>query len=156
MERGCWWLHLRFVRASGRRPINLIFRKRGQLLVRSFFFGQIQLQDLGAIRAAERPGPGDQRPVASHLVMFDRLRGSDKRRVQHLLLRDLAADFISFFEDAVDRGTIDLSRLCAMHLEHLLDALDVILGLPEMSLKSGNDKMARLQFREIGRCRRGR
>ena len=57
----------------GRHPIDFVFRKRGQLLVRGFLFGEILLQDLGAVRPAQRFRPRDQCPVASHFVVLDRL-----------------------------------------------------------------------------------
>jgi hypothetical protein len=60
--------------SSGGRAIDFVFRKDGQLLVCGSFFGEILLQDLSAIRAAQRFRPGDQRPIPSHLVMLDRLR----------------------------------------------------------------------------------
>ena len=52
---------------------------------------------------AEFLGPGDQRAVAGDLVVLDRLGGCDQRRVQHLLVRDLAGDLLGFLDDSVDR-----------------------------------------------------
>jgi len=38
--------------------------------------------------------------------MLDRLGRRDQRRIQHLLVIDIARDFACFLQDAVDGGTI--------------------------------------------------
>ena len=59
--------------------------------------------------------------------MLGGLRGVDQRGIQHRLVLDLAGDFLGFLDDAVDRRAIDRLGLDAMHLEHLLQPLDVDL-----------------------------
>ena len=44
---------------------------------------------------AELLGPGDQRAVAGDLVVLDGLRGSDERGIEHLLVVDVAGDFLA-------------------------------------------------------------
>ena len=47
------------------------------------------------------------------------------------------ADLVGFLEDAVDGRAVHRLGLDAVHLEHLLDALDVALGLLEVLLEAG-------------------
>ena len=68
--------------------------------------------------------------------MLDRLRRGDESGVQNLLVLNLATDFIRFFEDPVNGRTIDLLRLRAVHLEHLLDALHLSLGVARDGLQT--------------------
>ena len=49
---------------------------------------------------------------------------------------DLAGDLLGFLDDAVDRRAIDRLGLGAVHLEHLLQPLHVVLGLVEMGLEA--------------------
>src|SRR5580658_8846923 len=94
-----------FWRILSRGPIGAAFRDRGQFVVGRFFLSKVLLQHLRAVVATENLGPRDQRSIAGHLVVLDRLRGGDESRVQNVLVVNFAGDFFSFLDDAVDRRT---------------------------------------------------
>src|SRR5499426_522433 len=115
--------------------VDLALRHDGELLVGRFFLFEVLLQQGSAVAAAELVRPGDQAAVARDLVVLDRLRGRNERRVQHRLVGDLAGDVLGFFDDAVDGGTIDTLDVLAEGSEHLLEPLHVVLGLAQMALQ---------------------
>ena len=65
-----------------------------QLLVRSLLLVEIGVEEPHHIVAAESFGPRDQGPVARDLIVLDRLRCTNDRRIQNLLVRDLAGDVV--------------------------------------------------------------
>ena len=68
--------------------------------------------------------------------MLHGLRGGDQRCVEHLLVFDFANDLVGFFQNAVDGRAIDRFGLHAVHLEDLLDALDMSLGFLKVLLEA--------------------
>ena len=46
--------------------------------------------------------PRDERAVAGDLIVFDRLRVGDDRRIEHGFVLDFAGGLIGFFDEAVD------------------------------------------------------
>src|SRR5205807_1713203 len=117
--------------ASGAQ-IDLAFGDRSQLLVGRLLFLE-RLGEYGcAIVAAELLGPGNQAAVARDLVMLGGLCRVDQRRIEHRLVGDFARCLVGLLDDAVDRGAIDRLYLRTVHLEHFLQALDVLLGLFEV------------------------
>src|SRR5262245_66674235 len=62
--------------------IDVAFGKGGQLAVRGLLLLQVLFEQPGAIRAPELLRPRDQRAVARHLVVLDRLGRGDQGRVE--------------------------------------------------------------------------
>jgi hypothetical protein len=62
-------------------------------------------------------------------------RGNDGG-IEHILVVDLAGNVVSLVDDSVDGRTGHRLWLLAQHLEHLLEALHVSLGLAEMRLQA--------------------
>src|SRR5215475_681482 len=116
--------------------IDLAFRQRGQLLVGGLFLVQRLLQQARAIVTAKLPRPCDQAAIACDLIMLGRLRRVDQRGIQHGLVGDFARSLVSLLDDAVDRRTVDRLHRKTMHLEDLLEPLDVSLCFLEMRQKA--------------------
>jgi len=76
--------------------------------------------------------------------MLDRLRGGEHRGVEDLLVGHLAHDLLSLVQDAVHRGAVHALDLLAVHLEDLLQALHLSLGLAQVCLE---------RLLELGRAR---
>ena len=75
--------------------IDPAFRYSIQLLIGRFFFLEVFFKDVGEIIAAHLPRPGDQRPVARHLVVLDSLCGSDDCSIEDVLLADVAGEVVA-------------------------------------------------------------
>src|SRR5215470_670882 len=120
---------------SGGAAIDEAFGERVELRVGRLLLLERPLEDAGAVVAAKLLRPRDQRSVARDLVVLDRLRGGDQRRVEHLLVLDLAGHLLGFLDDAVDGRAVDRLGVDAVHAENFLDAGDVILGLLEVALE---------------------
>src|SRR5262245_26355389 len=116
--------------------VDLALRHDRELLVGRFFLVEVLLQQGGAVAAAELLRPGDQGAIAADLVVLDRLRSRDDRRIEHRLVVDLAGDVFGFLDDAVDGRTIDTLDVLAEDPEHLLEPFHVVLGLAQMALQS--------------------
>src|SRR6516162_10064191 len=116
--------------------IDLAFRQRGQFLVSGLFLIQRLLQQARAIVTAELPRPCDQTTIACDLIMLGRLCRVDQRGIQHGLVGDFACSLVSLLDDAVDRRTVDRLHRKTMHLEDLLEPLDVSLCFLEMRQKA--------------------
>src|SRR5258708_880544 len=112
----------------------------GSLAWRGWFVGRPLLikrllQAAAAMGTADLLGPCDQPAIARDLVMFGGLRSVDQCRIEHGLVGDFARTFVGFLDDAVDRRTVDRLDLGAVHLEHLLEALNMGFGFVEMGQK---------------------
>ena len=68
--------------------------------------------------------------------MLHRLAGGDDRRIEHVLVGNLAGHILGLIDDAVDRRAVHRVGFLAKHLEYLLEALDMALGLPEVGLEA--------------------
>jgi hypothetical protein len=79
-------------RALRRAAVDPAFRHRRQLAVRRVFRVEGLLQHRGAVLPAELLREGDQRAAAGDLVVLDRRRGGDDRRVQHVVVVGEAED----------------------------------------------------------------
>src|ERR1700731_4761109 len=123
-------------RSARGAKIDLALRQRGQLLVGRPFLIEGLLQNACAIVTAELFRPRDQAAVARYLIMLGGLAGVDQGRIEHRLVRDFASDLVGFLDDAIDRRTVDSLHLCAVHLEHLFEALHVNPGFLKMSQKT--------------------
>ncbi len=76
-----------------------------------------------------RPGIFAQairRSITRDFIMLNGLGRGNQRGVKHVLVVDFARNVTGFFEDAVDRGTIN-ALACAVHLEYLFEAGDLII-----------------------------
>src|SRR6266851_6930492 len=120
-----YMLNLRSARGA---KVDLALGQRGQLFVSDPFLIEGLLQDTGAIVAAKLLRPRDQAAVARDLIMLGGLGGVDQCRIQHRFVLDLTDDLVGFLDDAVDRRTVDCLHFGAMHLEHLLKALQMGFG----------------------------
>src|SRR4051794_30165557 len=120
----------------GRLQVDLALGELSQLLVGRLLLVQVLLKDGSAVAAAELLGPLDQRAVAGNLIVLHGPGGGDQRCVEHLLVVDLAGYVAGLLKDAVDCRAVDLLGFDAVHLEHLLDPLDVAAGLLEMQLEA--------------------
>lgn len=67
--------------------------------------------------------------------MLYRLGGGCQGGIQHILIVDLAGDFVAFLDDAVDGGAIHALDINAMQLEHLLQTLDLAARFQQMRLE---------------------
>src|ERR1700756_2246280 len=92
-----------------------------QFLVGSLFFLKVRLKDIGAVIAAERPGPGDERAIACKFIMLDRLRCRDQSCVENLLILqvDVTGDLFGFLKNTIDSRAIYRLAFGVMHLEDL-------------------------------------
>src|SRR3712207_3313637 len=115
--------------------VDLAFGDPVELLIGRLFLIQDLVQDAGAIVAAELLGPSHESAVAGDLVMLHGLSGGQKSSVENLRIGDLARDFLSLVDDAVDGRAGHALRIVAMHAEDLLDHLNLLLGFSEMSLE---------------------
>jgi hypothetical protein len=66
--------------------------------------------------------------------MFHRLRGSDKRSVE-ILLVNVSGHLFHFLKDSVDGRAVDRLGLDAMHFEYLLHAFDMFFRLGQMKVE---------------------
>src|SRR5205823_4419622 len=71
-----------------RRPrcglgIDIALGNCGQLLVSRFFLSKRLFKESRNIIAGKLIGPGDERSITGDLVMFDGLRGSNQRGIEH-------------------------------------------------------------------------
>src|SRR3954469_10247375 len=69
---------------SGSLAVHPRLGELSQLLVGALLFLEDAVEDAGAVRTAELLCPGRERAVAGDLVMLDRLRRGEQRRVEHL------------------------------------------------------------------------
>jgi hypothetical protein len=89
-----------------RPQVDLALGQRGQLLVGDLFLIQRLLQDTGAVVSPKLPGPGDEATITYDFVMFGGLRSVDQRRIQLVLVRDLARDRVGFLDNSGDRQAV--------------------------------------------------
>src|SRR5262245_9944326 len=74
--------------------IDVAFGKGGELAVRGLLLLQILFEQPGAVRPPQLLGPRNQRAVARHLVVLDRLSCGNQGRIEHVLVVDLACDVV--------------------------------------------------------------
>ena len=79
--------------------------------------------------------PGDQRAVAVHLVMFDRLATGNQTVIANSARVAVVDQFFGLFDQTLDRLTGHALRSLAKFLEHLFQPLDLVDGLLAMSGK---------------------
>jgi hypothetical protein len=64
--------------------------------------------------------------------VFDRLRGTDNRGIEHFLVIDLARNLVCFLYETIDGGTIRSPRLLAELLEDRVEPCHLSFGLPQV------------------------
>src|SRR5262249_10898714 len=119
-----------------RPAIGVGFGHLRQLLIGRLFLVQGLIEQGRRIVAAHLLGPRNERSVTRHLVVFDRLRGSNERRVEHGLVLDFAGNILGLFDDAIDRRAVDALGLLPEQIEYLIKPFYVIFGFAQVGLKS--------------------
>src|SRR5256885_529847 len=109
--------------STHRLEVDLLLAQRRKFLIGGFFFLQRCRQKLGDRILAEFFGPRDKGAVSSDLIVLHRLRGRDQRRVQHVLVVDLARHLVGLIDDAVDSRTLGALRFFTEKLERLVETL---------------------------------
>ncbi|SCM77066.1 hypothetical protein KL86PLE_40871 [uncultured Pleomorphomonas sp.] len=127
-------------RASGGFYGRLVGRTFGDLRqagIGGLFLGEGLLQELGRLLLADQFGPAAHGAVAGDLVVLDRLGGGDQAGVDGLRAGKFLEHFLAFLDDALDGRTGLAACRLADQFEHLLQALDLHLGLLTMFLEGG-------------------
>src|SRR3954466_11237848 len=123
--------------SAGGAAVDALAQRDGrQLLVGGLLFIKIGRKQPKNIIVAELLGPGDQRAVAGHLVVLDRLSSADDRGIQNILVGNLASNVVGFRDQSVDRRAPHTFRLVAEFLEYLSKALDLLFGFRQMLLQA--------------------
>ncbi len=78
-------------------------------------------------------GPGNQRDVAADLEMFDGLRTGNDRGIKHGLVCHFAGHLIGFLDQTIDGRALDTARLLLELQKHLVQPLDLLVGLLQSS-----------------------
>jgi len=109
--------------------------QQGQLLVRGPFFFQRFQQPRHSVLVSELLGQRGDGAVGSDFVMLDFLRAANQCCIAHRALLNALDDFLAFFHQAFHRRALDPLQADAQHLHHLVDALDLALGLLKVCLE---------------------
>ena len=83
-------------------------------MVGCLFFLEILLEKRRAVGPTQLLGPGDERAIARHLIVLDRLCGRHESGVEHAGVVNLASDLVGFLENAVDRRAVHALGFNAM------------------------------------------
>ena len=105
----------------------MAFRNLRQQLFRVHFLLQCLLEQSCGVFHPELHRPPRKRPVASHLVMFDRLASSNKTGIDRRAFANFFDRFVALGDNAIDRFAGLALSPHPDHLEHLLKALDLAL-----------------------------
>src|SRR5437588_696941 len=114
-------------------------RDRIELRVRSLLLVEVGGQETDHFVMTELFGPGNQRAVAADLVVFDSLRARDDRRIEHSLVSYLAGYFFGFLDQTINGRALGTARLLLELQKHLVQPLDLLIGLLEMRLQTGRE-----------------
>jgi hypothetical protein len=120
-----------------RLAIYALAQRHGrELLVGRLLLLQIGVKETHDVIVPERFRPGDQRAVASYLIVLNSLCGPDYGRVENVLVGDLAGDLIAFLDQPLDGRALPTLRLLAEFLKGLVETLDLLFGLLQMVLEA--------------------
>src|SRR3954454_3147450 len=115
---------------SGR--VDRVLRQVGEQLVRVLLLNERLLEEAIRLREAQLLGPGQQGAVPGDLVVLDGLSCRDQARVRSLPALELLQDLLPLLNDALNGLAFGASGPLAHALEHLLKALQLSLGLPQV------------------------
>src|SRR4051794_255215 len=110
-------------------------RHRVELGVCRLLLVQVCREKAHDLVVAEFFGPSDQRPITADFVVLHGLGVRDDGGVQHGLVLDLACRLVGFLDDAVDRRTLRTGGLFAKLAEHVVEPLDLLVGLFQMGFQ---------------------
>ena len=109
----------------GRLLVDAAFGQGREFLVGGLLFVQRRLQQSGRVDVPHRVGPGHQRAIGGHLVVFRALPGSDQARVHRGLVELLVHDRLALFDDPRDPVAVLAAHLLVQHPEDGLQAFDL-------------------------------
>jgi hypothetical protein len=138
------------MRELGGLTIDSAFREHRQLLVRRFLLVQRLLQQIGRLGMPHLAGPGDQRPIRRHLVMFGTLAGRDETRVQRRVVEVFFHDGFAFLDDAGNAVTVLAPHFLVDARKHLIQALDLPACFLEMRFERRPQLRRACRLRHLG------
>src|SRR5690606_39048103 len=112
------------------------FGQFGEFLVRFAFFIQCFLEQVGGFIILQQLGIGARCAITRNFVVFDSLGSADQRSIQNIRRVIFLNQVLAFGEEALHPVAGFAFGFFFKNLEDLLEALDVILGLFQMFVKS--------------------
>src|SRR4051794_29936298 len=125
----------RSARAGGGALVDAPLGERGKLLVRGLLLVEVLLQQRSRVAVAHRAGPGDERAVCRHLVVFAALAGSDEAGVHRRVVEVLVHDRLALLDDALDAVAVPAAHFFVEAGEHPLEPQDVAAGFFQVRLE---------------------
>src|SRR4029453_914959 len=119
-HRGFVFVVLLWMRRISCFPVDPVFRKRRQFLIRRFLFLQRFLQKIRSFGMTHRAGPGHQRAVRGHLIMLRPLAASDQAGIHRGFVEVLFHHRFAFIDNARDTVAMFAPHLLVEAPENLL------------------------------------